>query len=68
MTDASKPPLRFDVGAKVECNVGTFVRGTVIALHYRYIEQDEEPRFGYRNQGIRIERVLEWLGEQGIAL
>lgn len=33
--DASKPPLRFDVGAKVECNVGTFVRGTVIALHYR---------------------------------
>ena len=35
MADASKPPLRFNINAKVECNVGTFVRGTVVALHYR---------------------------------
>ena len=29
----------------------------LIALHFRYIHFPEEPRFGYRNQGMRIEPI-----------
>ena len=47
---ASRPPLRFDVGAEVECNFGggEWKRGTVVAHHY--LEQGWERPAPYQVQ------------------
>lgn len=39
-------------------------RWELIALHYRYIPHTEEPTFGFRNQGMRIEPIARALAGQ----
>ena len=43
-------------------------RWELIGLHYRYIASKDEERFGYRNQGMRIEPILKALQDAAISL
>ena len=43
-------------------------RWELIGLHYRYIASEDEERFGYRNQGMRIEPILKALQDAAISL
>jgi hypothetical protein len=43
-------------------------RWQLIALHYRYIESKDEDKYGYRNQGMRIEPIVAALKGKGLEL